>query len=170
MAMAPVYNGPMLLRYRPTINLPAPQAAAVLAVEETPEERVNRVWAATVGTQERSAKWTEKLKHAIAAGVTDEVLAVLCLADRLSRTGVVVLPYQRYAMLSRGRGWCRRGRGDSAVWGDDTGKGYRVGPGHWTVGGSDGFSRKGQDEWEVEHVRVGCETWTIATCPRGYRA
>ena len=48
------------------------------------------------------------------------------------------------------------------MWGQRTNGGYRISPGRWTIGGNDGFSRKGEDVWNVEHVTVGSETWTIA--------
>lgn len=74
----------------------------------------------------------------------------------------ICLPPHRYEGLSRGRGWARKGRGANAEWGERTDGGYRVGPGRWTVGGNDGFSRKGEVIWTVEHIRVGEETWTVA--------
>ena len=64
--------------------------------------------------------------------------------------------------LSRGKGWCRSGRGDKAEWGQLEGAYWRVGPGAWTVHGSDGFRREKRTEWMVERVTVGGETWLIA--------
>lgn len=74
-----------------------------------------------------------------------------------------MLPPHRFESLSRGSGWCRKGKGDSATWGERTDGGYRVGPGRWIVGGNDGFRRKGSDEWTVEHVTVGGQIWTVAS-------
>lgn len=42
--------------------------------------------------------------------------------------------------------------------------GWRVStPGRWIVGGTDGFSRKGEVCWDVESVPIGDETWFIAS-------
>lgn len=104
----------------------------------------------------------ELLEAAHAAGVTDGLMATLIDAVRIARGPTVVLPRHRYEGLSRGKGWCRQGRGSRAVWGEAEKTGYRVGAGAWTVGGSDGFSRKGETKWAVTHVTVGGETWTVA--------
>lgn len=95
--------------------------------------------------------------------VDDATFARLGNAMRVARRDTIILPAHRYESLSRGRGWARKGRGHSAQWGERTDKGYRVGPGRWTVGGSDGYSRKGEDTWTVEHVSVGSETWAVAS-------
>jgi hypothetical protein len=92
-----------------------------------------------------------------------EILQALCDATRLARAATVDLPAHRYEGLARGRGWARKGRGGSAEWGERVDGGYRVGPGRWIVGGSDGFARRGETEWVVRHVTVGAETWTIAS-------
>lgn len=105
------------------------------------------------------------LAKAIALGADDAALTVLGKALRASVKTTILIPNHSLATLSRGRGWCRKGKGDSATWGerDEDGLGYRVGPGKWIVGGHDGFSRKRQEEWKVEHVTVGDETWTVAS-------
>ena len=103
-----------------------------------------------------------RLREALALGATESVLMTLRDATRLSRSTEIVLPAHRYEGLSRGRGWCRQGRGDSAVWGERVGDGYRVGPGRWTVGATDGFRRKDSTDWVVRHITVGAQTWTIA--------
>lgn len=108
-------------------------------------------------------KRLERLVEAIELGASDAALEALCDAARTSRTTEITLPAHRYEGLSRGRGWARKGRGDSAVWGERVDGGYRVGPGRWVVGGSDGFSRKGETVWEVKHVAVGDQTWTVAS-------
>lgn len=94
--------------------------------------------------------------------VSDGDFARISNAMRVSRKDTIVLPAHRFELLSRGRGWARKGRGDSAQWGERVDNGYRVGAGRWTVGGNDGFSRKGEDTWTVEHVQVGTNVWTIA--------
>jgi hypothetical protein len=81
----------------------------------------------------------------------------------VSRAHTILVPANRLENLSRGKGWARKGRGDRAEWGERADGGYRVGPGKWTVGGNDGFDRKREDVWDVEHVQVGAETWTIAS-------
>lgn len=100
----------------------------------------------------------------IANPLVDDALFVrIAKSLRVSRKGTVTLPAHRYEGLSRGRGWCRQGRGSSAVWGERVDNGYQVGPGRWIVGGNDGFSRKGEESWNVEHIEVGDKTWTIAS-------
>jgi len=103
------------------------------------------------------------LAAAIELGADDAGLTALCEARRTSRNRTIVLPAQRFEHLSRGRGWARKGKGDSAEWGTRVAGGYRVGPGHWVVGGNDGFTRKGEDTWTVKSLTVGTETWTIAS-------
>lgn len=103
------------------------------------------------------------LSLAIEAGADDATLVVLRDAVRLSRRATIVLPAGRFEHLSRGRGWCRLGRGSSAVWAERADKGgYVAGPGRWTVGSTDGYARKDQTQWAVRHVAVGAQTWTIA--------
>lgn len=94
--------------------------------------------------------------------VDDATFARLSNALRLERKDTIVLPAHRYESLSRGRGWARQSKGSGAVWGDRVDGGYRVGPGRWTVGATDGFSRKGSDDWTVSYIRVGEMTWTVA--------
>lgn len=111
-----------------------------------------------------SDKRRESLVLAIELGADAETLAQIRDARRLSRTDAIVLPAGRLQHLSRGRGWCRSGRRDSAKWADRTDNDdYRVDePGVWIVGCSDGFSRKDETKWRVSHVTVGEQTWTIA--------
>lgn len=105
----------------------------------------------------------ESLTMALALGASDAALETICDALRVARRNTIVLPRQHLETLSRGRGWARKGRGSTAVWGERVDGGYRVGPGRWTVGGNDGFSRKAETVWDVEHVTVGSETWTVAS-------
>lgn len=104
----------------------------------------------------------QSLRLATEAGADMATLTRIASALRVERKATIVLPMQRLEMLSRGKGWARKGRGDKAVWGERVDGGYEVGAGRWTVGGSDGFSRKGEDQWTVEEIKVGEETWTIA--------
>jgi hypothetical protein len=104
----------------------------------------------------------ELLAKALAAGADGDTLVAIRDALRVTQSVTVKLPPHRFENLSRGRGWARKGRGDSATWGERVDGGYLVGPGKWVVGGHDGFTRKGQNEWTVTHVRVGDATWTIA--------
>jgi hypothetical protein len=103
------------------------------------------------------------LERAIALGASDGVLAELRDATRVAQNRTILLPLNRLERLSRGKGWARSGRGDTAQWGDREADGYRVGPGFWIVFGTDGFSRKRREEWTVNHVQVGPEVWTIAS-------
>lgn len=125
---------------------------------ETVEARIARL-----GLADISEARLESLLLAMAAGVSDETFRALGEAMRVNRAATIILPAHRFEGLSRGRGWARKGKGDSAEWGEREKGGYRVGPGRWTVGGSDGFSRKGSDSWTVAHVQVGAETWTVAS-------
>ncbi len=103
------------------------------------------------------------LEIATAAGVDDTTLITLATASRLARRTTLDLPAGKYDHCSRGKGWARQGRGDTAAWGERQDNGtYRVGPGRWVVGSSDGFNRKDRVNWTVTAVRVGTETWTIA--------
>jgi hypothetical protein len=111
---------------------------------------------------EVSPKRQESLTLAIAAGAPLAVLETLRDANRLAKSSTIVLPALRYESLSRGRGWARKGRGTVVTWGERVSDGYRVGPGSWEVGATDGFSRKDKCTWDVEHVLVGDQTWTIA--------
>ena len=105
----------------------------------------------------------ESLRIASEAGADMATLTRIAAALRVAREPTIVLPMQRLEKLSRGKGWARKGKGSAAVWGEREDGGYRVGPGKWTVGGNDGFSRKGEDGWAVEHIAVGAETWTLAS-------
>lgn len=124
---------------------------------ETVAARIERLVPGATPTEKRLESLT--IAHPL---VDDATFAALVTAMNVARKDTVTLPVQRFENLSRGRGWARKGRGDSAVWGERTEKGYRVGPGRWTVGGQDGFSRKGEVAWTVKHVTIGTETWTIA--------
>lgn len=109
-----------------------------------------------------SERRRESLAIAIGLGADDATLIRLRDARRLARRDDIVLPPHHYEGLSRGRGWARMGSGKSVVWGERDGAGYRVGPGRWSIGATDGFSRKDSIEWTVEHVRVGDQVWTTA--------
>ena len=104
----------------------------------------------------------ESLRKAIKLGATHEVLVMLATALRVGRKETVFLPAGRHEHLSRGSGWCRKGRGSDAVWGAREAPGYRCGPGRWIVGSSDGFHRNAEETYTARHVQVGGETWTIA--------
>lgn len=95
--------------------------------------------AGIIAGREISEARLARLREAAELGATAEVLAQIRDAVRVSRTAYVMLPAHHYESLSRGRGWCRQGTGDNAVWADRDGDGYRVGPGRWTVGATDGF-------------------------------
>jgi hypothetical protein len=103
----------------------------------------------------------ESLRIALELGADLATLTALRDSLRVSRKTTVVLPKNRLEGLSRGRGWARQGKGTNVVWGERVDGGYRVGPGRWSVGATDGFNRKRSDDWKVEHIQVGSETWTI---------
>jgi hypothetical protein len=104
----------------------------------------------------------ETLTEAHDAGVDDATFAVLSDSLRVSRQSTITLPTHRLESMSRGRGWARLGQGSSVVWGERSEKGYSVGAGRWVVGGSDGYSRKGEDTWQVAEVKVGNQMWLVA--------
>lgn len=117
---------------------------------------------ARLGLTEISEMRLESLRIAHEAGVADDVFRKLGDAVRLNRRDTIILPKDRLENLSRGKGWARKGRGEAAEWGEREDNGYRVGPGKWVVGGNDGFRRKNETSWVVEHVKVGEQTWTVA--------
>jgi hypothetical protein len=102
------------------------------------------------------------LTAAIKLGASAAALRSIALSRLVSKSLTIALPPHRYEGLSRGKGWARKGSGDSVVWGEKAREGYLVGPGRWVVGGNDGFNRKGENHWEVEHVQVGSSIWTVA--------
>ena len=128
---------------------------------ETVKSRLERLGHAATVTDKR----LESLDIAHAAGVSDADFKRLAAATRLSRKDTVNLPPGRHENLSRGRGWARKGKGDNAVWGEriGDGDGYKVGPGTWSLGSTDGFRRKHEETWVVKHVQVGDQTWTVAS-------
>lgn len=104
----------------------------------------------------------ERLAEAIRLGASEAVLVTLRDANRTSTTTTITLPEGRYSHCSRAKGWCRKGRGTSAEWGERVDGGYRVGPGKWLVCSSDGFRREERLEWLVREVQVGTATWLVA--------
>lgn len=144
------------------IQSAALQVDSIVSADTAPETAQDRV-ARLKRTLPASAKRQESLDLAHAAGVSDKTFATLIDANRLARRSVIVLPAHRFELLSRGKGWARKGRGTSVEWGDRADGGYSVGAGRWTVGGNDGFRRKGENTWTVSHVSVGVETWTVAS-------
>lgn len=125
---------------------------------ETIEARLARLAIVDVTASRR-----ESLALAHTAGVDDATLRLLADVTRLRRTNWIALPAGRYEHLSRGKGWARLGRGQSATWGERVEDGYKAArEGEWVVGSDDGFSRKDQVEWQVRHVQVSDAVWTIA--------
>lgn len=112
---------------------------------------------------EVSANRRETLVKAIELGATMPTLRKIRDAIRVARGNTIILPMHHLETLSRGRGWARKGRGNDVTWGERVDGGYQVGPGNWTIGGNDGFTRKKEVKWSVENVKVGEETWTIAS-------
>lgn len=124
---------------------------------ETVADRITRLALTDIGEGRMK---TLTLAHPL---VDDATFRRLGEALRVGRQSTIVLPAHRLEGLSRGKGWARKGKGSAAEWGERESDGYRVGPGYWTVGGNDGFSRKGETQWAVEHVTVGDATWTVAS-------
>ena len=124
---------------------------------ETLDERIARIVARPTPEGER-----ELLADAHALECSDEAFRKIADAHYVGQGPTVELPLGKFERLSRGRGWARKGQGDRVAWGERTRDGYTVGPGRWTVGSTDGFSRKSSVDWWVEHVQVGTQTWTLA--------
>lgn len=94
---------------------------------------------------------------------TDKQIEAVLEAHRFSAGDHILLPSGRYDNLSRGRGWCRLGRGPDAQWAHDDGDGYIVSKtGTWTVGSTDGFSRKENLTYKVKKLKVGSSVCWIA--------
>lgn len=131
-------------------------------IEQKPKQATAQERIASLG-MELNPNRVESLHKAIDAGVDEKTLKTLAVATRLARKKHIVIPAGRFENLSRGRGWARKGRGESAEWGEraDSG-GYKLSPGKWTIGSTDGFNRKEQVEWIVKHIKVGNEIWTVA--------
>lgn len=92
------------------------------------------------------------LVEAAAAGLSPAQLKKIAQAWRVGE-GSVILPAGKYEALSRGKGWCRLGTGSNAKWGSRVDGGYMIEEGgKWTVGSSDGFSRKDSDTYKAEEV------------------
>lgn len=104
----------------------------------------------------------ETLTIAEELGADDETLVRLATATRVRRAAEMRLPAEHLEGLSRGRGWCRRGQGTNAVWGQRVDGGYLVGPGRWSVGATDGYRRRSSTTWSVELVVVGDHVWSVA--------
>jgi hypothetical protein len=104
----------------------------------------------------------EALKEAHHLQVDDKVFKEIAVATKVSKGSEIVLPAHKYEGLSRGRGWARKGRGVTAVWGERASGGYQVGPGDWEISSTDGFNRKGSNKWTVKNIQVGEMIWTLA--------
>jgi hypothetical protein len=130
------------------------------AAETTTESIESRL--ARLNISGLSDKRSNTVKIAHDAGVDDATLKSIAEAIRVGWGETIVLPPNRLELCSRGRGWARLGKGDKAQWGERVDTGYEVGPGRWTVGGNDGFTRKKEDVYDVKHITVGGKTWTIA--------
>ena len=134
----------------------AAEAAAKEAAANQKATRISqgREIAEKLGVTATEAR-AESLAIAAEMGADLATLRKVAEAVRLARKDEIKLPEGRFGKLSRGRAWCRRSDG---VFFDD----HTVGPGKYSVGSSDGFSRKDRTEWTVAHVTVGDQTWTIA--------
>jgi hypothetical protein len=97
-----------------------------------------------------------RLIFCAAAGLSPSDIKKIAEANRTSALDAIgiILPAGRLENLSRGKGWCRLGSGSNVTWADraECG-GYMVStPGKWTVGSTDGFSRKDQTSWDVRKI------------------
>lgn len=110
--------------------------------------------AASLTSEPISASRALTLIVAAAAGISPAQIKKIAEANRVSASEAgILLPAGRYEKMSRGRGWCRQGKGDAVTWGERTEGGYRVSAeGRWDVGCTDGFSRKDSVRWDVSRV------------------
>lgn len=155
-------EGGVLQWVRVTLELTpsAPSLAGAIPVIEDPLAEILKAYGNGRPVLEEDE---ENVRAAAALGAPRKVLVMIRDADVVSRSSSIVLPPHHYEGLSRGRGWARMGQGNAVAWGKRVRGGYEVEePGRWVVGGNDGFTRKAQDEWNVMHIQVGNETWTIA--------
>jgi hypothetical protein len=114
----------------------------------------------TIAGQPVSAIRTRTMIKAAATDLSLGDLRRIGQAERVNRGGTIVLPPGRYENLSRGKGWCRLGSGRTVQWASRAADGgWRVGPGCWTVGSTDGLSRKSQVKWTVRQIG----DWTVAS-------
>lgn len=105
----------------------------------------------------------ETLAAAVEAGVSDTGLEKLATAWGTSKRHEITLPFGAHETgRGKGRGWARMGTGSDALWGVDAERGFKVGPGEWTVGSTDGGAKSSRDRWLVEEVTVGAERWLVS--------
>lgn len=81
---------------------------------------------------------------------------------RVSRTDTILLPAGHYATAHRGKSWCRSGTGASARWADQRDGQFRVGPGKWLIHSDDGGTRQDNTTWDVDHIHLSDQVWTVA--------
>jgi hypothetical protein len=129
--------------------------AAIAAAQATLDAFCGQVreLVAVITSREITDERCHTLVVAAAAGATPADLKAVAEATRASRGAYIWVPCHRYEGLSRGRGWARLGSGKDVVWGERANGGYRLRQeGRWTVGGHDGFQRKGETVWNVRRV------------------
>jgi hypothetical protein len=129
--------------------------AAIAAAEATLNALRGQVreLVGVITDREISDERCHTLVVAAAAGATPADLKAIAEATRASRGAYIWVPCHRYESLSRGRGWARLGSGKDVVWGERSNGGYRLRQeGRWSVGGHDGFQRKGETTWTVRRV------------------
>ena len=128
-------------------------AAAKAAIDEIRSRAV--AIAAAMTPEKVSPMRAGRLIFAASSGLRSAEVKKIAEANRTSAKDAngIVLPAGRFQNLSRGKGWCRLGSGNSVRWADRTDGGYLADTaGNWTVGSSDGFSRKDSVSWKVEQV------------------
>jgi hypothetical protein len=136
-------------------------AADVVDLDAAADVAIDALCTVLGATSAPSDARRESLRVAVGLGAEVDVMRTLALATRLNRKDWVPLPAGRHAGLSRGRDWCRSREGGGFADRRDGG-GFRGTPGKWEVGSTDGYSRKDKVAWDVSHVQVGAETWTVA--------
>jgi hypothetical protein len=110
-------------------------------------KEILKSWVAVALRKMADAPAKEKL--AMARLIADcELIAV---GDKIK------LPQGRFGHTSRGKSWIKVSGGR-----DNFLDSYTVGAGKYTVGSSDGYTRKEKIEWKVENIQVGNEVWTVA--------
>jgi hypothetical protein len=136
--------------------------------QESTDARYTRVMAARNTTFKAWPELSNERKQLLLAAyedpkISDTQFAKLGECATFEKGPEVVIPRHHFETLSRGSGSCRKGNGRSVVWAERVRDGYLVGPGLWILQGKDGFSRKKDVEWCIEHVTINGELWTVAT-------
>jgi hypothetical protein len=151
-AMLPQYDEAVVRKTTAEKNLDQAAVNAAEADLAQIRDRVRSLMQVITAEQISDAR-CRALLLAASRGATPQDLRAIAEATRVSTGDGITVPAHHYETLSRGRGWARFGRGKEAVWADRVEGGYRLRlAGRWIIGGHDGFTRRGEDVWNVKCV------------------